>query len=237
MQFPLSRLKRLFEEQGIAVESAAAIVTVYRVGDLDLQALKTVLREQFLAHYPQMHIAEITVRPQSFIDVAGLELIEVVVAENSLRRNQGTFQAWYGQNGQGLKRLFFAYEVAASLQAFAATRQINGGGIVGADNVRETIIAFETLSDRPLAADKLGRVAAKGRIAAGDVIFQNRVALVPDVRKNGRIRVELIESGIRLTFLATAQRDAQIGESVEVKDDAGRSFTVRVISKELARVE
>ena len=237
LQYPASRIKRLFDQEGIAVDTAASIVTVYRLGGVDLAALEAKLMTHFFERYPQMQVTRVHIRPQSVSDITGLELVEVQVGVNQLRRNQGTFQAWFGRGGEGLKRLFFGYEIEAALPVLEADRVIDSGALIDTHNTKERLMAFERLSADPILQKDLGRVTARGRLRQGDVITQNRVTAVPDLRRGARIRVEMVESGVRLSFLATAKSDAMIGEQLEVEDARGRTFRVRLMEKDRARVE
>jgi flagella basal body P-ring formation protein FlgA len=237
LQFPAARMKRLFEEHNLAVDTAASIITLYRLGGLDLAQLKAALSEEYRSHYPQMRIVSLSIQPQSVSDVSGLELVEIQLGRNQLRRNKGTFQAWYGQGGEGLRRLFFGYEIEAALPVLEASKTIDARTIIDTHNTKGRLMAFERFSSDPIRAEQLGRVTARGRLREGMLITENRVSILPDVRRGKQIRVEMVEGGVRLSFLATAQEDAMIGESLEVEDARGRSFRVRLVEKDRAKVE
>jgi flagella basal body P-ring formation protein FlgA len=237
VQTPLSKLKRIFSERNISVDSQYPIVTFYYSRDIDLELIKEALKDRFTETYPSINVDDIKIAPMSFSDISALEIAQVDISPNALRRNKGSFAVWLGANDEKVKRLFFSFEIAAHLRVLQAAKQIERGTILSSDNLKEVLIAFEHISAKPIDKSALGKIAAKNRLNKGEIITDRVVAALPDVRKNSQITTELIRNGIKISFIGVAQKDANIGELVAIKDQNKRVFTARIISKELARIE
>lgn len=236
IQMPANKIKKLFAAHGIAVETKSPIVTFYYSQDLDLDAIASMLKEHFLFYYPTMSVESIRVYPISFSDVSNLKIMQLDISKNAIRKSSGSFAVWFGTDSK-VKRLFFGYEVSAYLRVLKASKPINNAALISDHNTVLERIVFQSLADKPIDEQALGRISAKGRIQAGDVIIESRVSQVPDVRKNSKIRVQTASGGVTVTFYATVQKNASIGETVDVKDDRGKLFNVLIISKDLATLE
>jgi flagella basal body P-ring formation protein FlgA len=237
VQLSAAKLIRKFAAKDITIDTAAPIITFYYVRNIDLDLIKERVREKFIETYPSMQIDEIRIKPLSFGDFGALDIVQIDIGKNTLRRSKGSFVVWFGNEESKVKRGFFAYEIDASMKVIKTSRTLAGGTIVSADNTKISLIAFEQLSDVPIDESRLGKIVVKGRLGSDEILTSNRVITLPDVRKKSDIRVEIVQHGVKLTFIATAQKDANIGEIIDVKDQNGKIHRVRIISKELARQE
>jgi flagella basal body P-ring formation protein FlgA len=237
VQFPLNKLKRIFEDRNISVDSRAAIVTFYYARDVDFEYIKNAVSDRFLETYQTMLINDIIIKPLSYVDISGLEIVQIDVSQNALRGAKGSFAVWFGSEDSKIKRAFFSFEIDANLRVLRASRQIASGAILSKANVEETLIVLDRIGSKPIDKSSLDKIVAKNRLNKGDIITDKNVAIVPDVRKNSQITAELVKNGVKLSFLAVVQKDADIGDLVTVKDQNKRSFTARIISKDLARIE
>ncbi|MDR2034508.1 MAG: flagellar basal body P-ring formation chaperone FlgA [Helicobacteraceae bacterium] len=237
VQFPFNKLKRIFDERNISIDSQAAIVTFYYSSSVDYEIIKERVKERFIDAYPTIIINEINVKPLSFSDIGALEIVQIDISQNALRGNKGSLTVWFGSENSKAKRAFFSFEIDANFRVLQATKQIARGTILTQDNVKEILIAFDRVGSSPIDKSSLGKIAAKNRLNKGDMITERSIALIPDVRKNAQIATELVRNGIKISFIGIVQKDADIGELVTIKDQNKRVFTARIISKELARIE
>lgn len=236
IQMPANKIKKLFTARGIAVETKSPIITFYYSQDLDLDVIADMLKEHFLFYYPTMSVENVRVYPISFSDISNLKIMQLDISKSAIRKNTGSFAVWFGTDSK-VKRLFFGYEVNAYLRVLKASKPINNGTLISGQNTILELIVFQSLGDKPIGGQALGHISAKGRIQAGDVIIESRVLQLPDVRKNSKIRVQTASGGVTVTFYATVQKNASIGETVDVKDDRGKLFNVLIVSKDLATLE
>ena len=236
VQINANRLKKIFEAHHIDIEPKTAITTFYFSRDIDIEHIKKILAEQFMTAYPTMQINAIIIRPLSFNDIAGMDIVQIDISPNTVRRSKGSFAVWFGKASKAT-RIFFSYDLDANIRVLKATKMINSGATISAQNTASALIQFDTISTQLIDETKLYRYIAKGRIANGDIIVQSKVTELPDVRKNTKILVEAGQGGVKLTLYATAQKNAVIGDMIDVKDENGRVFPVRIIGKNRAQVE
>ncbi|MDR2639667.1 MAG: flagellar basal body P-ring formation chaperone FlgA [Helicobacteraceae bacterium] len=237
VQFPFNRLKRMFAEHNIAIDSPHPIITFYYSRDIDMELIKEALIDRFTEAYPSININDIKIKPLSFSDIDNLTIAQVDISQNALRRSKGSFAVWFGANDAKVRRLFFSFEIEANLRLLQAAKQIERGTILSGENLIEVFADFDRMSSKPIDRSAFGKIAAKSRLNKGDIITDRSVVPLPDIRKNAQIMTELISNGVKISFIGVAQNDADIGELVRIKDQNKRVFTARVISKELARVE
>ncbi|GHV06892.1 hypothetical protein AGMMS50229_12570 [Campylobacterota bacterium] len=237
VQYPIAKLKRIFATHGVIVDAGAPIISFYFADTVDIDLIEKMVIEKFLEVYPKMQINHIAVRPLSFTDISHLEIAQIDISQNALKRSKGTFVVWFGDENTRVKRLFFSYEIDAVTRVLRASRLIPSGALLSQENTEETLLAFDQFSSVPIDQTLLEKVMAKARMQKGEVITQTKVKLLPDVEKNQKIRVEVVSNGVKLSFWAIAQKTAQIGERIEVKDDSGKKFWVRITGKDLAVID
>ncbi|MDR1451703.1 MAG: flagellar basal body P-ring formation chaperone FlgA [Helicobacteraceae bacterium] len=237
IQLPLNKLKRIFGEHNITIDSRYPVITFHNFADFDPKPIIDALTNRFIEAYPTIEIDDITIKPASFIDANNLQIAQVDVSQNALKRNKGSFAVWFGSENAKVKRAFFTFEIDATIRALQASKQIARGTIIAENNCDETIMAFEAISAKPIDRSLLGKVAAKSRLNKGDIITDRSIAIIPDVRKNSQITIELIKNGVKISFIGSVEKDADIGELVNVRDREKRVFTARIISKDIARIE
>ncbi|GHS89701.1 hypothetical protein FACS189487_10450 [Campylobacterota bacterium] len=237
IQFPAAKLKRIFKDQGYEIETKSPIISFYNSADMDIDYIAQVLADRFIENYPLITIGDIKIKPNSFGGIDDLEIVDIEISANNLKRKSGTFAVWFGRGEHKLKKLYFNYEMDASLSVIKAAKTIERGAIISTSNTIEISADFDKINAKPIDKALFGKIAAKSRIKSGGIITESMISVLPDVPRNTRITVELVKNGIRISFLAVTQKNADIGDIVEVKDKDKKVFRARIINKDLARIE
>jgi len=122
--------------------------------------------------------------------------------------------------------------------AAVARRRVRKGSIVACDSVGRERRELQRYRDALRAAPCDSGFVALRDLGAGEVIRSGDIGVAPDVAAGEAVRVGVRNGGIRVTTLATALVDANVGEVTDVRlGRPSRTRRARVIARGEAELE
>lgn len=237
LQLSSRKVQLLFKEHGYEVTATHPVITVTKRSSFDKDPLKEAIRKEFLAHYPSLEIHKITVRARNFFEQGSLRLQSVEIPRPNLTKNRGSFTAFYLDEANRQKKLFFSYTLEAHITVLKAKRNMANGTILSQKNTALEHIPFAGMTAPPLGAESLDSIRIQGYVKEGSVITASMVRDIPDIVKNQKVGAVLKEGGVSVTIFATAQEDGKIGQIIKLKTDSGQVYNARVVDKNKAEIE
>jgi len=199
-------------------------VTFYRKSGYDAGIVRLKLKALFLKQWPELTIHALAIAPLSFVDTEGLDILEVSIATPNLTRAKGSFEVHFGKGGRVEKRLFFRYEMEATLPVLKANRNIVSGTIISAQNCEIVPVSLDQIRGVPMATGALGKVEAKSYIRPGAVVMASQGGPIPDIKRGDTVTARIKTEGVKLDFRVTAMDGGMSGERITVKDSRGREY-------------
>ncbi|MDR2905030.1 MAG: flagellar basal body P-ring formation chaperone FlgA [Helicobacteraceae bacterium] len=242
VKIPKYRIKKIFAEKGIDVDLRSHTISFFYAKNIDLDAIAKMFVQKFGEFYPNVEIESVEIKLNSFAEIGDYSIVDIEVVKNNSKRKKGNFAIYFGDfdqfgNKSRLKKMYFDYEIFGRLKVIKAKKNISQGSTIGDQNAKESYIEFEQIKPNLLGVKALGKSTARVKIKEDEIITTNMIAYIPDVKKNSQLTIEVIKNGVRLTFIATAEKNGDIGDTILVKDQNKKIFNALIISKDLARLE
>lgn len=228
-----SEIVRIFRDHGIAIEAKNSVVEFEKAlesGELD--ELAQAVGEKFIKKHAgyQILIKDVKISPITSSVLSGLKLIDIDFDEKLLKRYHGTFNATF-EDAKGEKRkLFFRYEVDATIEAIFTKSVLKSGDLLSYGEVEVRRIPFERVSSELMRKNQVGEVSVKSYTSANAILTQDKIIPKKVIRRGDVVRVIINEGGVNLEFSALAQQDGAVGEKIRVRNERNKkSYDVRVV--------
>lgn len=245
MNIPVYRMKgseivQIFAREGIKVESSVPIIEFVRQFEGNMEELEERVGALFLEAYKahKILVHQLRVVPATPTDMRGWILDEVSFDPKNLKRRSGTFSAFYIDPKKQRKKLFFRYEILATLEAIFTTRTLRQKEGVDFSSVEVRRVELERITREWMRRDQIGSVSVKSYTAADTLLLQSHLIPRVVVRKGDLIYVSVKEKGVELRFQAVAQQAGSVGETIRVQNRQSRkTYEVKILQEGLGVLE
>ncbi len=193
--------------------------------------IKNYIITLYKKEYPQIHIKAIKLK--SFYKLPYEKDIQKIdIPKSYLKRFKGYARVYL----KNKKRVSVEYELKAKLNVLKTKRDIEKNEEITSSILSETSIQFRYISQKPLKKADIKNIKAARFITKDTILTQNMVKRKTFFQKGDIIDTFLKENGIVFEFPAVLTKDANIGETVFVKNKKGKRFKAKIISKERALI-
>lgn len=235
-----SELIKRFADQGIAIESESQIIEFVRLVRGDFHELSEHVGARFVQHYAPNHILvkNVEITPMNSGDRSDFKLKKIDFDDRLLRRSSGSFSAHFENSAGVRKKLFFRFEIDASLEAIFTKETLKGGDVINHGNVEIRRIPFPRLSAPLMERAQVGEVSVKSYVSQNTVLTKDKLIPKIVIKRGDKVHVRLIEGGVSLEFSALAQQDGALGSKIRVKNERNKkSYDARVVDSALVVIE
>ncbi len=198
----------------------------------NLLFIKNYIANLYKKEYPQIKINKISLQSNSKIEFKKSDILKLEIPRSYLKMPKGYLRVYL----KNRRKISFKYKIDAKLKVFKTLKSIKKNQTISPLFLSETLIQFGYISNKPLTNSEIKNIKAARYIRSGDVLLRNMVKRKTSLEKGDRILAILKEDGMVFTFPASLMKDANIGDTVFVKNEKGKKFKAKIISKTKAYI-
>ena len=235
-QLPSEKLKELLADDAKEfVDLSNGLVTINRFCESKehIAFLGTVLEEKFVDEYPDIEIEHLEVFPQTPLpsDFTEMKFLKVRISDSSLRKDNGTFSAYF-QKGDGYKKnIYFRYSIKAVVPVFKAKHNLSNGKILTSNDYERVVVSLEKLPAGLLQRITPGNLVIKQYIKEGALLSKRQFREKLLVPKNSFIIAIIRDGALSLQIEAEALSGGNKGDTIRIKTNEGKTFRAVVLSE------
>ncbi|MGL2423215.1 flagellar basal body P-ring formation chaperone FlgA [Helicobacter pylori] len=205
---------------------------------LDLNALKTKIKETYLKEYQDLKLEIETINleiPERFshASILSYDLSYELSASNKLKKDGVVFLRL--ENEPNL-RLPVRYSVIGSMQAFKSVSAIKKDENITANNTKKERVLFGTLSN-PLLEGAIDKVSAKHFIPPNTLLSMDKTQALIIVRKNDIITGVYEEGQISIEISLKALENGALNQIIQAKNlESNKILKAKVLSSSKAQI-
>jgi len=224
-------LKTLKEHGYRNITCKSRYVKFVKKSPVNTSKIALYIKEYYLKEYAQINIKEIRVEPRGYITSLPLEYSVDIRGKNYLSR-KGVVSIKTPKN----KKIFFNYDIAASVWIYLSRKQIKKDVELSALNTLKKSIILDRFMAKPIQNLNAHALQAKRRIKKDRVITNRDVEMLSLVKKNAHINVSLNSKNMSISFSAKALQNGKLGDTIRVQKNNGKRLRVRVVGKNRAEI-
>jgi len=226
-------LQKILQKYGYRVKpNHFAYIQFTQKSPIDTTKIEDAIKTLYNKHYKSITIKSLTVTPRAYITKLPQNYTVGFAKKSHLKRDAICFIKT-PQN----KKLFFSYEVDATLPAISTRQLIQKGEPLTKLNTEKKSIILQNFRAMPLQELPLNKYEAKHRLKANKVLTQRDVKALYLIKRGSEVTVTLKNNGIVITFSAKAVQNGHLGDKIKVQKSNNKRLYVRVTGKNRAEVE
>jgi len=234
-----SPILSFFADRNVSVIDTSDGVIVFKydcnmMGKLD--AIQSAFLSKFQQLAPYVIIDEkplITTKSSLPPDFKHYQLIDIVISDSMLKRNNGSFVGVF-KIGNQERKLYFSYEMNAKATVFKAKHNLLNGKILTIDDYDTASVRLDELPRKVILQEMPSNFVVKNRIKEGQILTNYLFDIQRLVYKKESIKALLKEEGLIIEVSAMLLEDADLGDIVKIKTDQGKVLNAKIISSSQA---
>ena len=199
---------------------------------IDTSNLKSQLEDYYKKKYKHIEIKDILIEPRSYMTNLPKEYILELRNRDFLSKD-----GILGIKTQDNKKIFFDYSIKATVLVYISKSIIKKDIEISYINALKKRVILDKFRDIPIQDIENTTLQAKRHIPKNKILTLNDVELLNVVKKNSMINVNMLSSGIAITFSAKALQDGKVNDIINVQNSNEKILKVRVIGNNIAEVE
>ncbi len=221
-----SKIEKLFNKHGLKLNlGKVRYVTFIKKSPIDTSALSSEIKKRYESFYPNLHVNHILVSPRNYLKRLDPKF-KLILHNKNLKRSHGVFSIKTSKK----ERIFFDYEVDATIEIYAALRPLNRGNALSPLNAIKKQVKFETFNALPLNHINTKEYRLKRSIKKNHILTERDVEAYPIVKKGNNVLVELKSGSVVLEFTAVASQDGSKNDIISIQKKDGRRIKAKVIA-------
>ncbi|GEM_PF-616873 len=227
------KLQKILQKHGCNVKpNHFAYIQFTQKSPIDTTKIKNAIKALYKKHYKAITIKAITITPRAYTTELPQSYSVGFSKKAYLKRDAICFIKT-PQN----KKLFFSYEVDATLPVIFTRQLIQKGEPLTKLNTEKKSIMLQNFRAMPLQELPPGKYEAKHRLKANRALTQRDVKALYLIKRGSEVTVTLKNDGIVITFSAKAVQNGHLGDKIKVQKSNNKRLYVRVTGKNKAEVE
>ncbi len=226
-----------FKQHDINITDLSKGVVIFKkcVIPIDLDTIKTELIKKFKKRFPSIKIKSIKIFPTSILSpsLSFFTMQRLDLNQDSLKRAKGSFGVWFKKE-RILKQIYLKYNINASIVVFKANYNLRNGKILLNDDYRKERIIFDKLPPEILKGELSDKYIVKGYVRKDTILSMSHFKIKKDMLKGEYIKAILKDDNLILEVDAHLLSDANIGDIISIKTDAGKIFKAKILSSKTA---
>ncbi len=204
---------------------------------INLKKIKMLLSEKFKERFPHIKIKSLSIFPFSPLSpkLSLFTIQRLDFKRDYLKRAVGTFGVWL-KKGKITKQIYLKYNIDASIVVFKANYNLRNDKILQNDDYTKTRVKLDRLPYGILRGKLGGKYIVRGYIRRGMILSMNHFRVKKDILKGEYIKAILKDENLVLEIDAHLMNDANIGDTVSIKTDAGKIFKAKIVSSKTAMI-
>ncbi|MDE7217814.1 MAG: flagellar basal body P-ring formation chaperone FlgA [Helicobacter sp.] len=228
-----------FKQHNITLIPTSTIVEFVRTQNDRMPFLEEKIGPLFVDEYAKYHILvqDVIVTPLNNVALEGLHFQDFQFPQKLQKRATGSFPATFLDELGKVKRIYFRYEIKATLEAIETTKQLKVGDVISPDSVNVTRIPFVKMSRELATKADIDKYSIASYTAKGTILHQNDLAPKIVIRRGDMVFVLVNDGRVILSFDGIAQQDGAVGKKIRVKNPrTNKSYDVIVIDEKRVEV-
>ncbi len=234
-QLTFNNLKQDLQKHTIEANSKHYVIFFYKISPVIIENIQHAVSKKYEKR--AVLVDFVAIKPQSMVDVAGLDFLQVTISDSSLKRAKGFGKAHFGLNGETLEVLNFSYEISGRQRVLVASQKVNRGDTITTNNTTYEEVAIKHRILESIDEKKLGSFEARVGISSGTIIDDRRVKKSFLVKRGEQVTAVFQENGIYATFPLIAQKSGYLGESIPLKNSSNREFRGVIIGENRVQIK
>ena len=189
------------------------------------------LKKFFVSHYKNIKLSAIDIHPRTYL----LELpkhYEVQFSKNAYLKRKGILSIKTEDN----KKIFFNFQVKASLPVVIAKFQLNRGDELSRLNCKKKSIMLDKFHAIPLQIVPYKKYEARHRIKKDSVLTAYDILGLELVKRGESVDVSTQDGRIFISFQAKADQNGRLGDTIKVINMHGKRIKAVVIGRNRAEI-
>ena len=232
---PSSQVILIFNDKNISVVDSSDGVIIFK-RNCNMMGKEEEIANAFLKKIQEEspHIIieskpRISIKAPLPTDFSRYKLTAIVIPDTMLKKNTGSFVAIF-KIGDKEKKIYFYYALDAKVEVFKAKRNLLNGKILSNDDYERVSISLEGFPTRALLGEIPKNAMMKTYIKEGAIFTDGMFESKKDLSKKENIKALLKEGGLLIEVQATLLEDANIGETVKIKTEQGKTLNAKILS-------
>ncbi len=221
-----SKIETLFKKHNLQLNLGnVRYVNFIKKSPINTLALASLIKKRYEAFYLNLHVNYVTVTPRTYLKTLDPNF-ELILNDNNLKRSKGVFSIKTSKK----QRLFFDYELDATLDVYLALHPMGRGDTLSPLNAIKKQVKFGSFNALPLNHINTKEYRLKRSVKKNHVLTQRDIEAYPIVKKGNSVLVELRSGSIVLEFTAIASQDGSKNDIISIQKKDGRRIKARVIA-------
>lgn len=224
-------LQTLKEHGYRKISATSRYIKFIKKSPIDTSNISLEIKDYYLDKYAQIDIKDIKVHPRAYITSLPLDYSVEIREKNYLSRS-GIVSIKTPQN----KKIFFNYDVSATLWIYLSKKQIKKDVELSALNTIKKSIILDRFMAKPIQKLDAHTLQGKRHIKKDKIITTRDVEILNLVKKNSYINVSLNSKNMSISFSAKALQSGKLNDIITVQKSSGKRLKVRVNGKNRAEI-
>jgi flagella basal body P-ring formation protein FlgA len=137
---------------------------------------------------------------------------------------------------QKRKKIYFSYEIEASINAFKAKHNMHHDKILTKKDYEAVQIPLNKLPSRLISCKIDKKLITKNYVKEEELLTYNKIEVKKDVLKGNQIRAYMVDGSLVIGIDATLLQDANIGDRVKVRTKENKILRAKLFSSSEAMI-
>lgn len=204
-----------------------------------IEHVKKFVEKKFADFYKNynIEIMDISIKPAINANLNKMTVESIKFDDKLLKSNEGNFEVNLKHN-EKKQRIFFTFNINASIDALLATSNIKTGEVLSEINTENTRMQVSRLLQLPSNIDILNNYQAKSFISMGSIIINSKITPKIIVNKGEVISVRYKSNGIEMIFDAKALEDGAINQNIKAQSvQGGKDIKIKIFNAKEALLQ
>lgn len=225
------KLFSLLKENGITdIKYKSSYVQFTKESPIDTSMIKTAISTLYQEKYSTISINKISVTPRRYLDKMP-DQYTISLPKNAHLSNKGTLYI----KTPDRKKIFFDYYISAKINVYVSKKTIERSEELSVINTLKKSVILNRF--RAMPTKEIVSLQAKNRIKESKIITSRDVTGLFLIKRGDAISVSIKNSNMAISFLATAERSARLGDEIYVKNKKGNKIRVIVTGQNRAEAK
>lgn len=227
------KLLKILQKNGYSnYTSKHSYIQFTKQSPIDTTLIQNSIKKLYTQKYKNIKISSLTLAPTRYLD----KLSKNYTIHFNKRAHLSKKGILYIKTNDN-KKIFFNYEIVASVSVLAARNNIKKDSELSSINTQKNSIILDRFRAMPLQELHVGRYQAKHNLKINKIITSRDVTGLYLVKRGSNLNVSLQNAGIDIFFSAKALQNGRLGDTISVMQKNGKKIKVVMVGRNKAEVK
>lgn len=227
------KLLKILQKNGYSnYTSKHSYIQFTKQSPIDTTLIQNSIKKLYTQKYKNIKISSLTLAPTRYLD----KLYKNYTIHFNKRAHLSKKGILYIKTNDN-KKIFFNYEIVASVSVLAARNNIKKDSELSSINTQKNSIILDRFRAMPLQELHVGRYQAKHNLKINKIITSRDVTGLYLVKRGSNLNVSLQNAGIDIFFSAKALQNGRLGDTISVMQKNGKKIKVVMVGRNKAEVK